>query len=361
MEMDEVMTPQNENKNPNSKITDEDLDKIDLVDPINWNQIEDQVDLDVWNRLVENFWVPEKIPLAQDLKSWDGLTDDERATTSHVFAGLTLLDTIQSKVGAVSLIPDSRTPHEEAVYSNITFMEAIHAKSYSSIFSTFLTTREINELFRWAKKDKFLKKKAAIVLKYYRGDDPEKRKIASTLLESFLFYSGFFMPLWWGSKGKLTNTADLIRLIVRDEAVHGYYIGYKFNQALQESSPERQAELEKFARDLMFELYENEVAYTEYLYDALGLTDHVKTFLRYNANKAFQNLGFKNLPFNEEDTEILPQILASLNPNGEENSDFFSGTPFYLVAAGERQQHLSDDEWGSAFDFDDDDDWDDED
>ncbi len=25
--------------------------------------------------------------------------------------------------------------------------------------------------------------------------------------------------------GKLTNTADLIRLIIRDEAVHGYHIG----------------------------------------------------------------------------------------------------------------------------------------
>ena len=68
---------------------------------------------------------------------------------------------------------------------------------------------------------------------YYQGDDPLKRKVASTLLESFLFYSGFYLPMYWSSRAKLTNTADLIRLIIRDEAVHGYYIGYKFQKGLE--------------------------------------------------------------------------------------------------------------------------------
>ena len=52
-------------------------------------------------------------------------------------------------------------------------------------------------------------------------------------LESFLFYSGFYLPMYWSSRAKLTNTADLIRLIIRDEAVHGYYIGYKFQKGLE--------------------------------------------------------------------------------------------------------------------------------
>ena len=36
------------------------------------------------------------------------------------------------------------------------------------------------------------------------------------MLESFLFYSGFYAPMYWSSHAKLTNTADLIRLIIRD-------------------------------------------------------------------------------------------------------------------------------------------------
>ncbi len=33
------------------------------------------------------------------------------------------------------------------------------------------------------------------MLDYYEGDSPLKRKVASTLLESFLFYSGFYLPM----------------------------------------------------------------------------------------------------------------------------------------------------------------------
>ena len=66
-----------------------------------------------------------------------------------------------------------------------------------------------------------LQRKAQIIQQHYRGDDPLKKKIASVFLESFLFYSGFWLPMYFSSRGKLTNTADLIRLIIRDEAVHG--------------------------------------------------------------------------------------------------------------------------------------------
>ena len=37
--------------------------------------------------------------------------------------------------------------------------------------------------------------------------------------------------MYWSSRAKLTNTADLIRLIIRDEAVHGYYIGYNYRES----------------------------------------------------------------------------------------------------------------------------------
>lgn len=30
------------------------------VNAINWNRIEDEKDLEVWNRLTMNFWLPEK-------------------------------------------------------------------------------------------------------------------------------------------------------------------------------------------------------------------------------------------------------------------------------------------------------------
>lgn len=313
-----------------------------ITRPVNWNKIEDSVDLDVWNRLTQNFWLPEKIALSNDIQSWSTLKPHEQLLTMRVFTGLTMLDTIQGTVGAMSLLPDSRTQHEEAVITNIAFMESVHAKSYSSVFSTLCSTNDIEDAFRWSEENPYLQKKAEIVLSYYRGDDPLKRKVASTLLESFLFYSGFYLPMYWSSRAKLTNTADLIRLIIRDEAVHGYYIGYKFQLALAEESKDRQEELKQYAYDLLMELYENEIKYTQDLYDEVGLTEDVKKFLHYNANKALMNLGFDAL-FPKEICDVNPAILSALSPNSDENHDFFSGSGSSYVMG--KHEAITDDDW----------------
>ena len=298
---------------------------VDRTSAINWNRVQDDKDAEVWDRLTGNFWLPEKVPVSNDIPSWNTLTPAEKELTMRVFTGLTLLDTIQGTVGAVSLIPDAATPHEQAVLTNIAFMESVHAKSYSSIFSTLCSTSDIDDAFRWSEENPNLQRKAAIVMDYYRGDDPLKRKVASTLLESFLFYSGFYLPMYWSSRAKLTNTADVIRLIIRDEAVHGYYIGYKFQRALALESEARVAELKDYTYELLFELYDNEVEYAQDLYDQVGLTEDVKKFLRYNANKALMNLGYEAL-FPKDETDVNPAILSALSPDANENHDVFSGS-----------------------------------
>jgi ribonucleoside-diphosphate reductase beta chain len=292
---------------------------------INWNRLEDDKDLEVWNRLTVNFWLPEKVPLSNDVQSWATLRPEERALTIRVFTGLTLLDTIQNTVGAPAMLADTQTPHEEAVLTNIAFMEAVHARSYSSIFSTLCLTKEVDEAFRWSEENPHLQAKARLILdEYDAAADPMRRKIASVFLESFLFYSGFYLPMYWSSRAKLTNTADLIRLIIRDEAIHGYYIGYKFQRACERLPETERAVLKGFAFALMFDLYEVEAKYTEELYDGIGLTEDVKAFLHYNANKALQNLGFEAL-FPPAACEVNPAILAALSPDSE-NHDFFSGS-----------------------------------
>lgn len=313
-----------------------------MIEGINWNNIEDEQDLIIWNRLTANFWLPEKIPVSNDQTSWATLSADEKLLTTRVLTGLTLLDTIQGTIGAVSMIPDANTPHEEAVLTNIAFMESVHAKSYSSIFSTLCSTEEIDDTFRWGRENPYLQKKAKMIIGHYEGDDPHKRKIASTLLESFLFYSGFYLPLYWATKAKLTNTADIIRLIIRDEAVHGYYVGYKYQQGVETLSPSLQEEYKNFTYDLLMELYDNEVLYTRELYDGVGLSEDVIAFLNYNANKTLMNLGYDPL-FPAEVTQFNPAVLTSLAPDSNETHDFFSGSgSSYVIGTAEATE---DEDW----------------
>jgi len=107
--------------------------------------------------------------------------------------------------------------------------------------------------------------------------------------------------------------------------VHGYYIGYKFQRGLEMLGEAERQELKDFAFALLFDLYEIESRYTESLYDGLGLTEDVKHFLHYNANKALQNLGFEAL-FPDDVCAVNPAIMSALSPNADENHDFFSGS-----------------------------------
>ena len=310
---------------------------------VNWNRLQDDKDLEIWNRLTANFWLPEKVPLSNDIQSWSQLTEAEQKLTIRVFTGLTLLDTIQNTIGAPSLMPDAITPHEEAVLSNISFMEAVHARSYSSVFSTLCQTSEVDEAFRWSSENEQLQAKSRLILdEYAAASHPLKKKIASVFLESFLFYSGFYLPMHWSSRARLTNTADLIRLIIRDEAIHGYYIGYKYQRGLEKLGEQERAELKDFAFSLLFDLYEIEGKYTETLYDPVNLTEDVKAFLHYNANKALQNLGYEQL-FPAEACKVSPAILAALSPNSDENHDFFSGSGSSYVIG--KAVATEDDDW----------------
>lgn len=289
---------------------------------IDWNAIEDEVDKATWEKLTEQFWLDTRIPLSNDLDDWRTMTDSEKELVGLVFGGLTLLDTLQSENGIESLRRDIRTPHEEAVLNNIQFMESVHAKSYSSIFSTLNSPSEIDEIFDWTNTNEFLQKKAEMIDTIYRTGTPLQKKAASVFLETFLFYSGFYTPLYFLGNNKLANVAEIIKLIIRDESVHGTYIGYKFQLGFNELEESEQEELSDWLYNLVYDLYENEEKYTELLYDEIGWTEEVKVFLKYNANKALMNLG-QNPLFPENADDVNPIVMNGLS-TGTSNHDFFS-------------------------------------
>ncbi|MDY4064476.1 MAG: ribonucleotide-diphosphate reductase subunit beta, partial [Ligilactobacillus agilis] len=139
---------------------------------INWNKLEDEIDKATWEKLTEQFWLDTRIPLSNDLADWRTLTEADKDVVAKVFGGLTLLDTLQSQDGMASLKKDVRTQHEEAVLNNIEFMESVHAKSYSSIFSTLNTPAEIDEIFAWTNSNELLQYKAQKINDLYQHGKP---------------------------------------------------------------------------------------------------------------------------------------------------------------------------------------------
>lgn len=324
------------------------------VESVNWNNAPD-IDREVWDRVTKNFWLDTKVPISNDLPTWrNKLNDAERDATMKVFANLATLDTLQSELGAPTMMNLSETHFEAAIYANFTFMEAVHAKSYSSIFSTLSDTPSINEAFRWAAENEEVQRKADLVKREYLGAEQAKAGFngeesalfsmgASVLLESFLFYSGFYLPFKFSSNAKLTNTADIIRLILRDEGIHGYYIGQKFQERFAVLEESRKSAVLGYIHSLAFSLYQNELEFTQDIYDPLGWTEGAKRYIRYNANKAMQNLGFENL-FSDAETDVEPAILSQMASDANETHDFFSGSgSSYVIGTSEE---TTDEDWG---------------
>lgn len=96
-------------------------------------------------------------------------------------------------------------------------------------------------------------------------------------------------------------------------------------QEFEQVTPEKRAEIESYAYDLLMELYAVEMDYIDDMYAHLGqrVVADVKKFTNYNANKALQNLGFPSY-FTEDQIDCDPSIISGLTPDGGGSHDFFS-------------------------------------
>lgn len=297
---------------------------------INWNKPD--IAMTLFDQQITQFWKESDVAVSGDLAIWKHF--EHKETYKRVLAGLTLLDTIQSKIGMIELARATKDLQESALYTEFAFYETIHAKSYSRIFTTLCTNPEIDELFNWVEDNKYLQYKANTIAHYYENIDEDdivslwKAKFASVLLESFLFYSGFFYPLYCAGNGQLKNSAEIINMIIRDEALHGVSVGLYAQREFDKMSKEQQDSLKNWGYQLLLDLYDNECQYTEEVYAGTGLASEVKAYVRYNANKAMANLGWDAM-FPEEPVNAI--VLNGINTQGS-TMDFFSQKGLYTIA-----------------------------
>lgn len=291
---------------------------------VNWNKEDDNFTQAFWEQNVKQFWLPEEISVSKDLKNWNELSERERTLYKRVLAGLTLLDTKQGNNGIPSMMSLTENFQRKAVLSFMGTMEEIHAKSYSSIFTTLLSNREIDELFDWIESEETLQRKAELILEQYENTKDEKSlylsMVTSVFLESFLFYSGFFYPLFLAGQGKMVASGEIISLILRDESLHGKYIGLLAQEKYNAFSDEVKKELDEKMYEIFNKLMENEIDYTKLIYAESGMESEVINFLKYNANRALENLGFDNY---YEVEPINPIVLNGLSTETKTH-DFFS-------------------------------------
>lgn len=307
-----------------------------IYEAVNWNKPDNDYIVSFWEQNLKQFWIDTEYTPSRDKDGWRTLSPSFKDCYKKVLGGLTLLDTLQGGWGMNNLVNHIESLQNKALVTYMSFIEEIHAKSYSTIFTTLIDSNmEIDEVFKWVEENKFLQYKANKIDSYYQLCKKDKLTeyelfqvlSASINLESHLFYSGFYLPLWIaGIEGKLVASSDIIKKIVQDESLHGGFLGMIARELYLRQDEETQKKWYDWLIEFSLDLHNNEIGYIEEIYADLNkevgfdMIAEVKDYLKYNFNRAMNNLGFAEY-FDVE--SINPIVMNGISLETTQH-DFFS-------------------------------------
>lgn len=315
----------------------------DKLKAVNWNDVSCKFYDEIYNKQTEQFWLPSEIPVSEDKSIWEDLDNETKTAYKRILAGLTLLDTSQT-TGVNKIAERSDNQFIQSLLALFGGFESIHARSYSTIFQTLISPKEIDELFEWVENTKELQSKLKRILKEYNSDDSLYMAYVGALcLEGICFYSGFFLPLYLAGQGNMVHSGEIINLIMRDEKLHTLACG-KFAQDLySEMDSIEKNKFKRLAVEMIKEIYEAELEYSHLIYDDLGLFNEVKTYVEFNVNYALSCLGFESV-FDITEIDVNPIVMNGYSIQTK-NHDFFGGLRGNGYIKATKIEYLSDEDF----------------
>ena len=287
---------------------------------------------DWYRQAMNNFWIPEEINLAQDVKDYPNLSVPERTAYDKILSFLVFLDSIQT--ANLPCIGEYVTANEVNLCLSIqTFQECVHSQSYSYMLDTICSpTQRDDILYQW-KTDEHLLRRNTFIGNLY--NEFQVRKDAFTLLkvmmanyilEGIYFYSGFMFFYNLARNGKMPGSAQEIRYINRDENTH-LWLFRNIIQELQKENPELFTPGNvQVLKEMLEEGVRQEIAWGHYVIgdDIPGLTrEMVSDYIKYLGNLRWSGLGYGTL-FEGYDSE--PENMAWVSQYSNANlvkTDFF--------------------------------------
>ncbi|MBB2955398.1 ribonucleoside-diphosphate reductase beta chain [Bifidobacterium commune] len=324
-----------------------------------WTRTDANTDIDrtAFNTMTANLWTPEQILLANDAEDIRALSSNERLALAHIFAGLASTEALLTNASISALNEDAaryKAGTRQAVLTAIAFSSSIHSKAYSALLTALdgnlpgkagegsnTDTNKNNGsttlAFNWIEQNASMQGKQQLLNDAYRTDtenegssklDALKRLAATVLAQSLTIEAGFYLPMRFSSRGTLTKTADIVRLINRDLATSSSYLGALYQQGIEQLDSETSETMREYTYDLANNLYFAEEDYGYTLpYADFSLEEDTEKFLSYNTNKALSYLGYPAL-FPAEISEPNPAVIDELNDMESTSSALASNSLF---------------------------------
>jgi ribonucleoside-diphosphate reductase beta chain len=300
---------------------------------------------DAWMIQQKIHWLPEEVPLADDVKDWkQNLTAAEKHLLTQIFRFFTQADIEVNNCYMKHYSQVFKPTEIQMMLAAFSNMETVHIAAYSHLLDTIGMPETEYQAFM---KYKEMKDKYDYMQKF--GVDT-KENIAITLAvfgaftEGLQLFGSFAILLNFQRFNKMKGMGQIVAWSVRDETLHTNSIIKLFRTFVQEYP-------EVWTEKLKSEIYEAcativhfEDAFIDLAFEVgniEGLTSRdVKKYIRYIADRRLLQLGLKEIYLVEDNPlSWLDEIL-----NGVEFANFFENR------VTEYSRAATQGTWGEVFD-----------
>ena len=279
---------------------------------------------DAWLQQQRVHWLPEEVPLADDVKDWHRvLTAGERNLLTHIFRFFTQSDVEVNNCYMKHYSQVFKPTEVQMMLSAFSNIETVHIAAYSHLLDTIgIPESEYSAFLKYEQmKDKY------DYLQEFNVDS--KENIAKTLAmfgaftEGLQLFASFAILMNFPRFNKMKGMGQIVTWSVRDESLHTASIIKLFRTFVDENPEVRTEELE---RDLYINcetVVTHEAAFIDLAFELgpiEGLNAHeVKQYIRYIADRRLMQLGLQ--PVHRIEKNPLPWMEEMLN--GVEHANFF--------------------------------------
>lgn len=257
---------------------------------------------DAWKRQQQMHWLPEEVPMADDIADWKTkLTDADRDFLTNIFRFFTQADIDVNDCYMKKYSKVFKPIEITMMLSAFSNMETIHIEAYSFLIESLSMPNEIYVEFLnfKAMRDKH------DYLDQFNTDTNKGLAITMAMYGAFTeglqLFSSFALLLNYTRHGLMKGMGQIVTWSFRDETLHTQSIILLFKTLIDENP-------ELWTKDLVNNIYEGcknvvkfEDAFIDLCYQTAGNTirdlekEDVKQYIRYLADRRLNQLGLKEL------------------------------------------------------------------
>lgn len=280
---------------------------------------------DAWLTQQRVHWLPEEVPLADDVKDWHRvLSEGERHLVTQIFRFFTQSDVEVNNCYMKHYSQVFKPTEVLMMLSAFSNIETIHIAAYSHLLDTIgMPEAEYSMFLKYKEmKDKY---------DYMQQFSVEnKHEIAKTLAafgaftEGLQLFASFAILLNFPRFNKLKGMGQIVSWSVRDETLHCLSIARLFRTFIHENPEIWTEQLKTEITEICATIVEHEDAFIDLAFEAgpvEGLdAAQVKAYIRFIADRRLGQIGLDPL-YGDTERNPLPWVDDMLN--AVEHANFF--------------------------------------